>query len=121
MRSAIDVGYNVDKLQAHISGKITLESNQIKAIEILLRKKLPDLSSVEHEFLIPDWQLADPAEVSAQAAQVLANNPAYLIEILNAANPAARDAVRRALAEPVPLPGLEQRGLGSHPSSQEVS
>lgn len=38
----------VNRLENHALGKNELSATQIKAIEILLRKSLPDLQAVEH-------------------------------------------------------------------------
>ena len=46
-RSAIQATLLVKRLQAHAMGELELTREQIKAIEILLKKTLPDLSSVE--------------------------------------------------------------------------
>ena len=50
MRARIEVARNIDKLQAHIDDKDAnpLSQTQLKAAEILLRKVIPDLKSVEH-------------------------------------------------------------------------
>jgi hypothetical protein len=45
-RQRIKIAQLVNRLQDHAFGKIPLEASQIKSIEILLRKVLPDLSSV---------------------------------------------------------------------------
>jgi hypothetical protein len=46
-RQRIKITQLVNRLQDHAFGKIPLEASQIKSIEILLRKVLPDLSSVD--------------------------------------------------------------------------
>ena len=46
-RSAIQATLLVKRLQDHAMGELELTREQIKAIEILLKKTLPDLSSVE--------------------------------------------------------------------------
>ena len=47
VRAKIQVGNILDRLQKAGSGEIELSATQMKAYEILLRKSLPDLSSVE--------------------------------------------------------------------------
>lgn len=47
-RAKIQASQLINRLTDHALGEISLESTQIKAIEILLRKTLPDLSAVEH-------------------------------------------------------------------------
>jgi hypothetical protein len=44
-REKIQTSQLINRLNDYANGKITLESSQVKAIEILLRKTLPDLSS----------------------------------------------------------------------------
>lgn len=46
-RSQIQSDRILKRLRDHVDGKVHLEATQIKAAEILLRKSLPDLSSVE--------------------------------------------------------------------------
>lgn len=50
MRQRIDVAKTIDKLQAHIEDpkESPLSGTQLKAAEILLRKVIPDLKSIEH-------------------------------------------------------------------------
>lgn len=45
-RQKIQTSQLINRLNSFANGEITLESSQVKAIEILLRKTLPDLSSV---------------------------------------------------------------------------
>lgn len=47
-RSKIQASQLINRLTDHALGEVKLESTQVKAIEILLRKTLPDLSAVEH-------------------------------------------------------------------------
>lgn len=48
VREKIKTSQLINRLQDHILGKVELTTSQIKAIEILLKKSLPDLSAVEH-------------------------------------------------------------------------
>ncbi len=48
VREKIKASQLINRLQDHILGKIELDTGQIRAIEILLKKSLPDLSAVEH-------------------------------------------------------------------------
>ena len=54
-RDRIETSMLVNRLTDHIVGKVDLSQTQLRAIEILLRKALPDLSSVEmkHEGATP--------------------------------------------------------------------
>ena len=47
-RAKIKVGNIITYLQRHLAGECQLSMTQLKAAEILLRKALPDLTSVEH-------------------------------------------------------------------------
>lgn len=68
-RARIQTSQLINRLQDQADGKVELTTMQMKAIEILLRKSLPDLSAVElsgtveqrkaHE--LPDDRLADIA------------------------------------------------------------
>lgn len=48
VRSKIQASQLINRLTDHAFGEIELSQSQIKAIEILLKKRLPDLSAVEH-------------------------------------------------------------------------
>lgn len=47
-REKIQTSQLINRLQNHVDGVIELSATQIRAAEILIRKTLPDLSSVEH-------------------------------------------------------------------------
>jgi len=46
-RARIKTSQLINRLTGHAFGEFVLESTQVKAIEILLRKTLPDLASVQ--------------------------------------------------------------------------
>ncbi len=46
-RRRIQVGNIISYLERHLAGEVELSTTQLKAAEILLRKTLPDLTSVE--------------------------------------------------------------------------
>jgi hypothetical protein len=48
VRKRIQVSQLVNRLRKHALGECDMSPTQVKAAEILLRKSLPDLSSVEH-------------------------------------------------------------------------
>ncbi len=48
VRDKIQATQLVNRLENHALGDVELSRTQIKAIEILLKKALPDLSAVEH-------------------------------------------------------------------------
>ena len=48
VRDKIQASQLINRLENHALGELELSQTQIKAIEILLRKTLPDLSAVEH-------------------------------------------------------------------------
>ena len=47
IRSKIQAGNLINRLEKHIEGKISLENSQLKAIEILLDRSIPKLSAIE--------------------------------------------------------------------------
>ena len=49
-RDKINASQLLTVLQKHASGKCELKNTQIKAAEILLKKVIPDLKSVDHTF-----------------------------------------------------------------------
>lgn len=48
VRSKIGASMILNRLKDHIAGKINLSPTQVRAAEILLKKTLPDLASIEH-------------------------------------------------------------------------
>jgi hypothetical protein len=48
VRDKIQANQLINRLESHALGEVELSQTQIKAIEILLKKTLPDLSAVEH-------------------------------------------------------------------------
>jgi hypothetical protein len=48
VRRKIQTSQLLNRLTAHANGEIELSATQIRAIEILIKKVLPDLSSVTH-------------------------------------------------------------------------
>lgn len=60
-RERIRVGVLIDRLQKHAEGtlKYPMTPSQIKAAEILLKKKLPDLQSIEMSGELSHGQLDD--------------------------------------------------------------
>lgn len=51
-RAKIQTGLLINRLTDHALGNLELSSTQIKAIEILIRKTLPDLSAVEMDAMV---------------------------------------------------------------------
>jgi len=47
VRSKIRTSQLLNRLQDHAEGKVMLEPTQVKAVEILLRKTMPDLKAVD--------------------------------------------------------------------------
>lgn len=58
IRQVIKAKHNITRLQKHIDGKITLTMAQVRAIDILLRKIVPDLhqtqltADVQHKYVV---------------------------------------------------------------------
>ena len=81
-RERIQTSQIINRLTDHIHNKIELSSTQIRAAEILLKKTLPDLSSIEMVAEITqvdskeltDQQLADIATGSSAGATEQANS-----------------------------------------------
>ena len=48
VRTKIQTSQLLNRLQNHAFGEVDLNATQLRAIEILLRKSLPDLSQVEY-------------------------------------------------------------------------
>ena len=59
-RAKIQASQLVNRLKDHVLGKIDLTPSQVRAAEVLLRKCLPDLSSIEHS-----GEIATPSVVRA--------------------------------------------------------
>ncbi len=47
-RERIQTSQLINRLQSYVDGKVKLEAGQVRSIEILLKKSLPDLQSIEH-------------------------------------------------------------------------
>jgi hypothetical protein len=48
VRRKIQASQLINRLNDHVLGKLELTPTQVRAAEILLKKSVPDLSSVEH-------------------------------------------------------------------------
>lgn len=48
-REKIQTSQLINRLEAHAFGKVELNPTQVRAIEVLLKKTLPDLSAIEHK------------------------------------------------------------------------
>jgi hypothetical protein len=59
VRNKIQTSQLINRLQNHALGKIDLDATQIKAIEVLIRKTLPDLSAVAATVGNPDGSALD--------------------------------------------------------------
>ena len=66
-RKRIQTSMLVNRLEDHILGKVELSTSQVRGIEILLRKTLPDISAIHttsdnQEQTIDEWlnSLEDP-------------------------------------------------------------
>lgn len=49
VRSKIQASQLVNRLTDHALGNIELSNTQVRAIDILLKKTIPDLTSIEHK------------------------------------------------------------------------
>ena len=48
VRQRIQVSQLINRLQDHVFKEVEVSATQLKAIEVLLRKALPDLSQLQH-------------------------------------------------------------------------
>lgn len=48
-REKIKTTQLINRLQNHVLGKVKMEATQIRAVEILLKKRLPDLQAIQME------------------------------------------------------------------------
>lgn len=48
VRRKIQASQLINRLTAHAHGKVEMSPTQVRAAEILLKKSMPDLASVEH-------------------------------------------------------------------------
>lgn len=48
VRAKIQTSQLINRLTDHALGKIELAATQVRAIEVLIKKTLPDLQSIEH-------------------------------------------------------------------------
>ena len=48
VRARIQTSQLINRLTDHAIGKVELSATQVRSIEVLLKKSLPDLQSVEH-------------------------------------------------------------------------
>lgn len=70
-RTRIKVGNILTRLQKHVDGEIDMSSTQLKAAEILLRKTLPDLTSVEHSGEVTTSYVMQMPSVAENASEWL--------------------------------------------------
>lgn len=70
VRQRISTGMILSRLTKHVRGEIELTATQVRAAEILLKKALPDLASVEHKGTFEHRNVRDltDAELMAIAA-----------------------------------------------------
>lgn len=68
MRRKIQASQLVNRLSDHALGKLELTATQIKAIEILLRKTIPDLTAIEHSGEVNVNNFAVPLTQPSQEA-----------------------------------------------------
>lgn len=70
-RKKIQVSQIINRLTDHMLGKCEMSATQVRAAEVLLRKRLPDLSAVhnteDQEQTVHDWlqSLSDPESEGA--------------------------------------------------------
>ena len=72
-RTKIQVGMLLEKLESHVTGKCKLDASQVRAAEILLKKVLPDLATMEHK-----GELTDRVHYYAEIPEKAATTEAWL-------------------------------------------
>lgn len=66
-RDKIQVAQLINRLQAHVDGKAKMSPTQVRAAEILLRKKLPDLAAIEHSGEVATNNIVSPDPPTPEA------------------------------------------------------
>lgn len=61
-RLKIQTSQLLNRLSSHVFGKIELSATQVRSAEILLRKTIPDLASVEHSGQIDTRRASEVAD-----------------------------------------------------------
>lgn len=79
VRTKIQTSQLINKLQNHVFGKEELSKSQIKAIEILIRKTLPDLSTVHAQHSNPDGSPLDFSSSAETEVQELFGKPRLIV------------------------------------------
>jgi hypothetical protein len=64
-RARIQVSQIINRLEKHILGLIELSPTQVRSAEILLKKRIPDLSSTENKTEVTHRYVADVPQVAA--------------------------------------------------------
>jgi hypothetical protein len=78
VRQRIKTAHIVQRMQKHISGKLEMSATQVRACEILLRKTLPDQSSIAHTGQI---EMVKPDELTdSQLAHIASSGSPGVIE-----------------------------------------
>lgn len=77
VRGRIQAQTLINRLEAHALGKIDLSPTQVRALEVLLRKILPDLQSAELHHHDDTADMSE-AELAGRLAATLAALPAEL-------------------------------------------
>lgn len=73
-RQRLRVAAMLNRLQDHAEGKCEMTATQVRAAEIILRKAVPDLSSIAHEGEVSHRYIAEiPAEAPSSEAWELAH------------------------------------------------
>ena len=83
VKAKIGTGLILKRLENHVIGKLELSATQIQAAHILLRKTIPDLSSIEQVTINPDNTLTEQ-EIKDRIAALVSNNPALLEQLKQA-------------------------------------
>lgn len=75
-RQKIQTSQLINRLTSHAYGEVDLSTTQVKAIDILLRKTLPDLQSISAEIFGKD---GGPIETKDESGLDVARKIAFLL------------------------------------------
>ena len=68
-RAKIQTSQIINRLTKHVKGEIEMSSSQVRAAEILLKKSLPDLATIQHS-LAEDYSNHSPKDMAEHALYI---------------------------------------------------
>lgn len=73
-RARIQISQIINRLEGHVFGKIELSPTQVKSAEILLRKRLPDLTAADNKTEVTHVYVAELPPVALSPDEWQAQN-----------------------------------------------